>query len=172
MTNWKTPGPDGVHGYWIEMFVSIRERIAFHLQSCITGGEVPCQMTFGWPVLLLKDKTKRNEVSNYRPTTCLPLMQKLLTGIVTDEIYNQLEENDLLPEEQKGCRGNSRGTKYQLLISKAVMENCRRKDELSMVWIDYQKAYDMVPHSWIKKSMEMCGVADNISHLLSKSMES
>ena len=30
----------------------------------------------------------------------------------------------------------------------------------------------MVPHSWIKKSMEMCGVADNISHILSKSMES
>ena len=42
---------------------------------------------------------------------------------------------------------------------------------LSMVWIDHRKAYDMVPHSWIKKSMEMCGVEDNISHLLSKSME-
>ena len=30
----------------------------------------------------------------------------------------------------------------------------------------------MVPHSWIKKSMEICGVADTISHILSKSMES
>ena len=53
------------------------------------------------------------------------------------------------------------------------MKNCRRrKVELIMVWIDYRKAYDMVPHSWIKKSMEMCGVADNVSHFLSKSMES
>ena len=34
-----------------------------------------------------------------------------------------------------------------------------------MIWIDYRKAYDMASHSWIKKSMEMCGVAD-------KSMES
>ena len=41
-----------------------------------------------------------------------------------------------------------------------------------MVWIDYQTVYNMVPHSWIKKSMEMCEVADNISHLLPKSMES
>ena len=64
-------------------------------------------------------------------------------------------------------------TKDQLLIDKAIMENFRRrKVGLSMVWIDYQKAYDMVPHSWIKKSMGMCGVADNISHFLSKSMES
>ena len=30
----------------------------------------------------------------------------------------------------------------------------------------------MVPYSWIKKSIQMCGVADNMSHLLSKSMES
>ena len=63
--------------------------------------------------------------------------------------------------------------KDQLLIDKAIMGNFRRrKVGLSMVWIDYQKAYDMVPHSWIKKSMGMCGVADNISHFLSKSMES
>ena len=100
-------------------------------------------------------------------------MKKLITGIAADEIYNHLEENDLLPEEQKSCRRNSRGTKDQLLIDKAVMKNCRRrKVGLSMIWIDYRKTYDVVPHSWIKKSMEMCGVADNIFHLLSKSMES
>ena len=54
-------------------------------------------------------------------------MWKLLTGILSDKIYNHLEENDLLPEEQKGCHGNSRGTKEQLLIGKAVMKNCRRR---------------------------------------------
>ena len=100
-------------------------------------------------------------------------MWKLITGIVADEIYNHLEENDLLPEEQKSCRRNSRGTKDQLLIDKAVMKNRRRrKVGLSMVWIDYRKAYDMVAHSWIKKSMEMCGAADNMSNFLSKIMES
>ena len=97
-------------------------------------------MTTVWTILLLKGKSKENEVSNYRPITCLPLMWKLITGIVADEIYNHLEENDLLPEEQKGCRRNSRGTKDQLLIDKAVMKNCRRrKVGLSMVWIDYRK---------------------------------
>ena len=96
----------------------------------------------------------------------------MLTDIVADEINNHLEENDLLPEEQKGCRRNSRGTRDQLLIAKAVIKNCRRrKVELSMVWIDHRKASDAVPHSRIKKSMEMCGVADNISNLLTKSME-
>ena len=109
-------------------------------------------MTTRRTVLLLKDKSKVNEVSNYRPITCLPLTWKLHTGIVVDGMYNHLEENDLLPEEQKGCHRNSRDTKDQLLIDKAVMKNCsKRKFGLSMFWIYYRKAYDMVPKSWIKK---------------------
>ena len=147
------------------MLVSMQERIALHLQSCITRGEVPDRMTTGRTVSLLNDNSKGNEVSNYRPITCLSLMWNLITGIVADKIYNHLQENDLLSEEQIGSRRNSRGTKDQLLIDKTVMKICRgRKVGLSMVWIDYRKAYDMVPHSWIKKSMEKCGVADNISH--------
>ena len=101
------------------MFVSMQERIPFHPQSCITRGEVPNWMTTCWTALLLKHKSKGNEVSNYSPTTCLRLMWKLLTDIVVDEIYNHLQENDLLKEEQKGYR---RGTKDQLLISKAVIK--------------------------------------------------
>ena len=31
-----------------------------------------------------------------------------------------------------------------------------------MAWIDYQKAYDMVPHSWILECARMVGVAQNI----------
>ena len=33
ISNWKAPGPDGVHDYWIKMLVSLQERIALH-QSC------------------------------------------------------------------------------------------------------------------------------------------
>ena len=40
IANWKAPGPDDVYGYWIEMVVSMQERITFHLQSCIARGEV------------------------------------------------------------------------------------------------------------------------------------
>ena len=30
-----------------------------------------------------------------------------------------------------------------------------------MAWIDYLKAYDMVPHSWIVECLEMFGIAEN-----------
>ena len=30
-----------------------------------------------------------------------------------------------------------------------------------MAWIDYQKAFDRVPHSWIIKSLELIGIINN-----------
>ena len=40
-----------------------------------------------------------------------------------------------------------------------------------MVWIDYRKAYDFVPHSWILECLDMLGIADNIRSFLEKSMK-
>ena len=39
-----------------------------------------------------------------------------------------------------------------------------------MTWVDYKKAYDMVPHSWIITTMGMVGLADNIIALIKQSM--
>ena len=40
-----------------------------------------------------------------------------------------------------------------------------------MAWIDYKKAYDMVPHSSIIECLDLFGVAENINSLLVNSME-
>ena len=39
-----------------------------------------------------------------------------------------------------------------------------------MAWVDYKKAYDMIPHSWIIATMEMVDLADNIIGLIRQSM--
>ena len=37
-----------------------------------------------------------------------------------------------------------------------TIEDCKKKkNNLSMSWIDYRKAYDSVPHSWILKTLQM-----------------
>ena len=161
--NWKSPGPDGVQGYWLKNFTTLHERIAVQLDQCLKDASVPVWMTTGKTVLCLKDPEKGALVSNFRPITCLPLMWKLLTGILADDLYSHLENKDLLPVEQKGGRKGSRGTKDQLLIDKMIIRNSkRRQTNLAMAWIDYKKAYDMVPHSWIQKSLKLFKVADNI----------
>ena len=170
--NWKSPGPDGVQGYWIKNFKSLHDIIANQLDGCLQENTVPEWMTTGKTLLCVKEVEKGNLVSNFRPITCLPLMWKLLTGILAEEMYGYLETKNILPIEQKGCRKKSRGTKDQLLIDKMVVSNCRRRHtNLSMGWIDYRKAYDMVPHSWITKTMKMYGIAENMRDLIYNSMK-
>ena len=66
------------------------------------------------------------------------IMWKLLTGIISEDMYCFMENENLLPEEQKGCRRKSRGTKDQLLIDKAILKDCRkRRTNLAMAWINY-----------------------------------
>ena len=55
-------------------------------------------------------------------------MRKLLLCVVADKIYGHLDQQKLLPEEQKGCSKISRGTNHLLYIDRAVIKvNSRKK---------------------------------------------
>ena len=129
-------------------------------------------MTYGKTVLCQKDPAKGISVEKFIPITCVPLMWKLLTGIISEDMYCFMENENLLPEEQKGCRRKSRGTKYQLLIDKTILKDCsKRRTNVAMAWIDYRKTYDFVPHSWIIECLYMLGIADNVRTFLEKNMK-
>ena len=138
----------------------------------LDSGFVPSWLTRARTSLLQKDKSKGNLANNYRPITCLPLLWKLLTGVIADPVYAHLDPEKLLPEEQKECRKGSRGANDLLHIDRAVIQavKCRNKN-LAMAWIDYKKAYNMVPHLRIIECLNLFGVAENIKSLLVNSME-
>ena len=53
-----------------------------------------------------------------------------------------------------------------------IVKNCKKRlTSLAVAWIDYRKAYDMVPYSWIEKCMSMFGVAVNVRSFLSESVK-
>ena len=95
-----------------------------------------------------------------------------MSGVTPDQIYGHLDQQKLLPEEQKECRKGSRRTNDLLYIDSAVITEFKsRKKYLAIAWIDCKKTYDMVPHSWIKECLELFGVVENIKTLLVNSME-
>ena len=101
MANWKAPGPDGLQGFWLKSFTPCIERIALQLQDCLVTNKVPEWFTRGRTTLILKEKEKGNVAPNFRPITCLLLMWKVFTGVMEKELYKDLEENNLLPDEQR-----------------------------------------------------------------------
>ena len=58
-------------------------------------------------------------------------------------------------------------------MDRATLRDFRqRKTNPAIAWIDYKKAFDSVPHSWILETRDLVGAADNIRRLVQKSMES
>ena len=105
--------------------------------------------------------------------TILKCFFKILSFPLIDFQRKQQAKQCSVEEEQKGCRKKSRGTKDQLLIDKAVLKEARLKKRcLSMAWEDYRKAYDMVPHLWILKVLNLSKVAGNLEIFMKNSMAS
>ena len=48
--------------------------------------------------------------------------------------------------QQRGGKKDCYGWKDQL-INNAILENGKKRKNLSTAWIDYKKAFDSVPHS-------------------------
>ena len=74
MSNWKAPGPDNVQGYWLKNLTFLHDNLIVHLKDCLGSGVITEQLEKGRTVPMVKDTTKGNIASNYRPVTFLPLV--------------------------------------------------------------------------------------------------
>lgn len=95
-----------------------------------------------------------------------------MTSILSDRTYKHLVNNKLLPVEQKRFKKGSYGCKDQLLINKAIIEEAKaRKKILTTAWVDYEKAFDSVPHSLILKCLERYNNSPVMTEFMKSSMK-
>ena len=90
MPNWKAPRKYGVQGYCLKNLTSLHPGIVMLLNHILDGERSLLDwMTFGKTIL--KDLAKGSAVDNCRTVSCLPLMWKLMTGMLAEKIYSHLE---------------------------------------------------------------------------------
>ena len=80
------PGHDGMYGFWFKKLTSIHNRLALEMNRCLQGAQVPEWMTKGKTTLIQKDPSKGTATNHYRPITCQPMMRKILTAQLREEI--------------------------------------------------------------------------------------
>ncbi len=170
--NWKAPGPDLIQAFWMKKFTNVHQRMARHMNDIIRDpSTIPNWLVEGRTHLILKDAKKGSEPENFRPITCLPTMWKLFSGIIARKIMHHITINEILHREQKGACPGSRGAKEQLATDRTITkDNKKRNTNLAMAWIDYKKAFDSVPHSWIVKCMEMYKINTKLQEVIISSM--
>ena len=90
-------------------------------------------------------------------------MHKVFTAITSEFIMDHCTTNNIVTEEQAAGKIGSWRCTDQLLINKIVYkEVTKNKSNLTTAWLDYRKAFDSVPHSWIIESLQLAKVPDKI----------
>ena len=72
-------------------------------------------------------KKETQDPSNYHPITCLPVIYKIHTNVITSRITHHIETNNIIPPEQKGNSTNTFETIDQLLINKMIQEDAEKR---------------------------------------------
>ena len=172
-----SPGIDLITGYWIKRSWATRET-TFNIFKKINNREdtIPEWLIKARTTLIAKNKETQNP-KNYRPIVCENIMMKTYTGTLAKFIEEHLIENSIVYSEQAGAKKRLWGCTDQLLINRVVTNEAKKgRRNLSMIWLDYKKAYDSVPHAWIIEALRLAKIPDTIiaavQHLISRwSME-
>ena len=113
-----------------------------------------------------KGPKQRNCPKQLQTITCRPMMWKILTAQIREEIYYSLTSHGLFPEEQKGCCKGSRGTAELLYIDLHILNKSKtRWKNLATAQIDYKKAYDMLLQSWIINCLKIYKISEVINFI-------
>jgi len=112
---------------------------------------------------------ERNNTIKLSSITCLCTTWKLLSGIIAEKINTHMAP--YMSKAQKGVGKNTRGAKHQLLIDRTIYRDCKsRNTNLCTAWIDYKKAHDSMPHSWIPECSEMYKINRTLAAFIRNSM--
>ncbi|XP_060802889.1 uncharacterized protein LOC132902324 [Amyelois transitella] len=171
--NWKAPGSDKIHNYWFKRFHSTHSFLLEHINKFIQSPHtMPSFVTIGTTYMLPKNLNDTRNPANYRPITCLQNIYKIITSCISNLIYNHTATNSILAEQQKGCRKFSQGCKEQLTIDAIVSKQAiRKKSNIYTMYIDYKKAFDSVPHSWLLYILQHYKINSTLVQFLRHTMQ-
>ena len=171
--NWSAPGADGIQNYWWKKFnVTWRPVINVFKEMIDNPTSIREWFTIGMTILLPKTKDLE-QVSEYRPITCLNTIYKIFTGLIANHMKEHVIDNDLWDRCQLGTQGDVLGTTDQLLIDNCILEEVKEhRRNLAVSYYDYKKAYDRVYHDWMLMVFEWMGVDEKVCKVIRKLMES
>ena len=117
-------------------------------------------------IIPLHKKGAKDDLNNYRPISLLPAISKIGEKMLSKQIYEYMEMNNLFPNGQYGFR-KSRGTNQAVTEVTIRIEDLKaRRKKFAVVLMDFIKAFDIINHKILYKKLAKLNFSENSIKLI------
>ena len=159
----KSPGVDGIPPKLLmETVDQISVPLARVFNLSLKEGVVP----FEWKeanIIPLFKKGSRNKSENYRPVSLTSVICKLLERLIKDHMVDFLVKHKLLNSSQHGFLKARSCLTNMLCILEEITKWIDMGSPVDIIYLDFQKAFDKVPHQRLLLKLKAHGIGDSIT---------
>uniref|UniRef100_A0A803JXN3 Reverse transcriptase domain-containing protein n=1 Tax=Xenopus tropicalis TaxID=8364 RepID=A0A803JXN3_XENTR len=158
----KGPGPDGIHPRVLnELSAVIAKPLHIIFQDSLRFGMVPRDWRIANVVQLFK-KGSRSQPENYRPVSLTSVVGKLLEGVIRDRIVEYIAVHNTISLCQHGFMRNRSCQTNLVAFYEEVSRNLDAGMAVDVIYLDFAKAFDTVPHRRLMIKLRNIGLEHNI----------
>ena len=153
-----TPVPDGLPGVILK---NCAENIALPLAALfnlfLKNGKVPSVFREGY-VIPLPKKAPYSDPGNYRPITITSQVCRVNERIIATHLLDFCIKKKIIPDCQFGFRPQRSTTLQIALCRERWFQALERNQCVDVVYLDFAKAFDSVPHNLLLLKLQKIGV--------------
>jgi len=163
----KAPGPDGLHSYVLKSCAStICIPLTMLYTQSLASGELPDEWKQVHIIPVFK-KGRKNQATNYRPISLTPVVVKILESIIRSELLLFCINNNVLSQEQHGFVNRKSCFTNLLKTFEKWTSALDNGFGVDVIYLDYSKAFDSVPHRRLVTKLEAYGIRGGLSTWMS-----
>ena len=154
----KSAGPDDIHPALLKpLGEQLAAPLAELFQLSLDTAVIPSDWQTAVVMPVFKGGVKE-DANNYRPVSLLPVVLKLMEGLIRDRITEHLGNQRVLNQAQHGFRQRRSCLSNMLSYLERVTEQLDTGDEVDVCYLDFRKAFDSVNHRLLLLKLEGLGI--------------
>jgi len=119
-------------------------------------------------VVLLHKKLDKTKLTNFRPITLLPTLEKIMMGLIKTRMTRYLENQHIIHPSQHGFRAKHECLQQILTLQELCQRRKWLKKQTWLLFIDFEKAYDSIWYDGLWYKLARCGVGGKMLKFIRK----
>jgi hypothetical protein len=155
-------GPDGITNELLQQCsAEISPVLAALYRKSMESGKVLEEWKTANVVPIFK-KGSKSEAGNYRTISLTCVCCRVMESILKDDIVEHLNRNKVILPSQHGFKAGRSCTTNLLEFFEPVTKAADKGEPVDVVYLDFAKAFDKVPHQRLLAKVKAAGISGNM----------